>query len=314
MALFRGLDDAFGTGRGQWIDRAPEKSDFASHLGGHGDGVGIAPLMRDGSINFAAIDLDEPDFEAAQAMQKFLPGPSFIERSRSGNAHVWVFFEGPIEAWVVRGIMKEATLAAGKRGVEIFPKQDLWHDSLKRGSYINLPYHGLNRPVIAMWRMTKSLMNDVTWHHYYTPEGFVEAAAKAKNSADAWRKRARWLQVSAPSDRESTSSFGDQRELHMCAEWIIANRDENPVTDGHRNVVYFNLAKMLLNYQGFTEDEAWSMMNLVNESSPDEVNEYELRRIFTNAKRGEWTSTGCDDPLMEPYTHPSCKIAHPERH
>jgi hypothetical protein len=37
----------------------------------------------------------------------------------------------------------------------------------------------------------------------------------------------------------------------MCAEHIIANRESNPVMEGHRNVVYFCLAKQLLNYEGF---------------------------------------------------------------
>jgi hypothetical protein len=79
-------------------------------------------------------------------MQEYIPGTSFIERSRSGNAHVWVFFSEPLEAWVAMGILKEATSGGGKQHVEVFPKN---HDfaKVKLGNYINLPYHGSDRPI-----------------------------------------------------------------------------------------------------------------------------------------------------------------------
>ena len=53
------------------------------------------------------------------------------------------------------------------------------------------------------------------------------------------------------------------------------------------------------------------MMQLVNDASPDAIPDYELRKILTNAERGRFTSCGCDDPVMAPYVHPDCPIAHP---
>jgi hypothetical protein len=134
------------------------------------------------------------------------------------------------------------------------------------------------------------------------------------NDPKVWTKRAHWFGISAPEDRVYDSQeHGTGKELHKCAEWIIANRDENPVREGSRNSVYFALAKQLTHYEGFDSEDAWNMLTLVrdsaNEQGVDPFPDSELRRIFNNAERGGFTSTGCDDPLMADYVHPDCKIA-----
>lgn len=318
-ALFSGRTDAYGTGEGRWIKKPVTLAHYEAHLRGFGKGLGIAPLMDDATLTFAAIDLDEPDFEAAREMQELLPGPSFIERSRSGNAHVWVFFSEPAEAWAVRGILKETTLAAGKAAVEVFPKQDRLFPDLRSehrpelGNYINLPYHGDDRPIIASswedhsdgWDPTGRTM-ECEW----PLDAFLCDALATLNDARSWKRRADFLQLSPPDEHaHERSDFGQQEVLHMCAEHIIANRESNPILDGHRNVVYFSLAKMLLNYKYFDDDEAWYFLKLVADSSPDATSDYELRRIFNNARMKGMTSTGCSDPLMSPYVHPDCPIA-----
>ena len=299
-ALFQGLPEAFGTGRGEWVKRPPQREDFRAHLAGVGPGLGIAPLRRDGTCTWAAIDLDEPDFKAAEAMMEFIPGPSYIERSRSGNAHILVFFDEPIEAWIARGILKEVILAAGKAHVEVFPKADRLMPGML-GSYLNLPYYGDTRPVISNSYEART--------GPMTLEEFVEEATAERNSPDAWRKRARWLQISSPDERaRERSEFGTQPYLHPCIEHIIASRDENPVTAGHRNVVYFNVAKATLNTSGYDDDDALFFLRLLNDASPDPVQDHELVRLVANAHRGRWTSTGCDDPLMSPYVLDSCPV------
>jgi hypothetical protein len=304
MRLFRGRTDAYGTGQGKWIHREPTSDCYAQHLKGQGSGLGIAPLLDDGTVWFAAIDLDEPDFEAAIEMQGFLSfGQTWVERSRSGNAHVWAFFEKPIEAWIVRGVMREATAAIGKPAVEIFPKADKLLEGMV-GNYINLPYHSEARPMLWGTDAEDAI----------TLKDFLTKASATLNDPSLWRKRADWLMIAPPDQRNrDQQEFGTGKELHMCAEWIIGNRDENPIGEGHRNVVYFNLAKMLSHYEGFSEEEAWMMLTLVRDSSDakgvDHVPDHELRRILRNAQRGGFTSTGCDDPLMSPYVHPDCPIA-----
>lgn len=298
--LFGGLEHvrnvgAYGTGKGMWIKRPLESGDVIRHLTGQNDGIGIGPLNPDSECMFAAIDLDEPDFEAALEMQSYIPGQSFIERSRSGNAHIWVFFREPIEAWVPMGILKEATVAAGKTGVEVFPKNHDW-ERVQYGNYINLPYHGDERPVV---------------HGGYEPisfRAFLRVAYENLNDPSEWRKRAKWLMIDPPGERKISAEFGTQRELHRCAEYIIAHAEDNPVTVGHRAAVFFSLAKMLANCEMFDSEESLEMMRSVNDCSPDPIPSSELGRILGNAERGQFTSTGCDDPLVIPFADPQCPI------
>ena len=291
IKLFRGRTDAWGSGRGEVIRGTLGAHLFDDHLCGRGDGLGIFPLLDDGTVYFSVIDLDEPDFEAAKSMQELLPGQTWLERSRSGNAHVWAFFSAPCEAWVARGLMREATVAIDKPLVEVFPKQDRLLEGMV-GNYINLPYFGETRPMIDCANR----------------EEFLERATALRNDPESWRVRARFVGLEAPEDRERSSEFGEQAQLHPCAEHIIAERFNNPIREGHRNSVYFNVAKQLLNWKGIDEDEAWDLLVELEGASPDRIPERELRRLFHNAQRGEWTSTGCDDPLMSPYILPDCPI------
>jgi hypothetical protein len=309
MELFQGLSTAFGTGAGGWVKSPPTRAHYEAHLNGEGGGLGIAPLREDGTVRFAAIDLDEPDFETAGVLATLLPGNSFIEKSRSGNAHIFAFFKEPVEAWVPRGIMREATAAVNKRFVEVFPKQDRLRIGMV-GNYINLPYYGDTRKVV-MFHKEREPIIEVDWDL----AEFLEAAYLHLNEASAWRKRANWLGIQSPEEKErdvDAKPHGTQTYLHQCAEYVIANRDNNPVVDGHRAVVYFNLAKQLAHCSQFDDEEALLMLGLVNDSSPDPISEQELRTIYSNALRGQYTSTGCDDPVFIPYADPNCPIAHPE--
>ena len=298
-ALFDGLKIAHGTGKGQWVKRPLRPEDWVSHLQGVGAGIGVAPLREDNTVAFAAIDLDEPDFAAAHEMQRYIPGTSWVERSRSGNAHVWVFFAAACPAWVAMGILKEATLAAGKKGVEVFPKN---HDfaRVRLGNYINLPYHGDSRKVM---RGEIDLGLDE----------FVGAAEAKRNDPMDWERRAAFMQIAPPSERKESAQFGTQKNLHICAEHVISG-DAGPLTEGHRNAVFFMLAKCLTNWEQVDHGEALDMLRSVNADlcSPPE-SDSELRRILTNVERAQYTSTGCDDPLVQAFSHPDCPIANPRR-
>ncbi len=319
--LFGGLErinqiGAYGTGKGEWVKQPLHIMHVVDHLRGKGPGIGVPPLCPDNKVAFAAIDLDEPDFEAAQEMQGYLPGNTWIERSRSGNAHVWAFFTEPLDAWVAMGIMREATFAAGKDGVEVFPKN---HDfeRVRYGNYINLPFHGDERRIITDIRPAGSGDAQTMCWRPLNLEQFLRDAYPARSDPNDWRKRADWMQLVPPGDRKAQAEFGTKPTLHMCAEHVIAHREDNPVTSGHRNAVFFALAKQLTNCSLFDHDEALDLMRLVNESADDKPTprtpDRELRRILSNAERGRYTSTGCDDPLFLPYAHPDCPIAHPKR-
>lgn len=303
MELFSGRADVYGTDAGPVEHAAPTVKVYADHLAGEA-GIGIFPMRDDNTVLFAAIDLDEPNFDLARTMQKLIPGQSWIERSRSGNAHVWVFFAGPCPAWVARAILRGATESVGRPDVEIFPKQD----GLRQGgigNYINLPYFGDTRPILAA-------MNNVAFGEFttYDLNDFLDQAEANRQDPASWERRARQLGAKPPEERETSSEWGTAPVLHLCAKKIIAERHENPITPGHRHQVLFHLACQLLNYRDFDTGEAWQWLNEVNDAAPKPLDLGELTRLFENAEQGQFTSTGCDDPVMQPYVHPDCKIAH----
>lgn len=294
--LFFGRQDAMGTGAGPVERHAVTQEHYRQHLHGDAKGIGIFPMLDSEAVHFAAIDLDEPNFELARTLQKLIPGESFIERSRSGNAHVWVFFAEPCPAWAVRAVLRGATEAIGRRDIEIFPKQDSLRPGML-GNYINLPYHGSARPVLD-------------GEGQEMPVGlFVSNAVASRQDPKAWISRARVLGATPPAERIKGSEFGEAPVLHSCAEHIIANRETNPLRPGHRAVVLFNLARQLLNYREMTVDEARHWVHEVNRAGERPMTEQEVDRQFENALAGRYTSTGCDDPVMAPYVSSDCPIA-----
>ena len=184
--------------------------------------------------------------------------------------------------------------------VEVFPKN---HDfqMVKLGNYINLPYHGTDRPIL--W------FDDVAPGRY-TLEGFLAAAQASRNDPETWRKKAWWLQISEPKPR-SEGSFGEAPNLHICARHIIEEGVD--IGDGHRHEVFFMLAKCLSNWREVDHDEALDMLYSVNEEMSEPIPRSEIRRILSNAERGRYTSTGCDSAVVLPYAHPDCPIAYPRR-
>jgi hypothetical protein len=109
--------------------------------------IGIYPLASDDSCHFLAIDFDEEDWRedslAFVRSCRELSVPSTLEISRSGEgAHVWIFFEGPVQAREARrlGSALISRTCAGKRQLELksydrlFPNQD----RLPSGGFGNL--------------------------------------------------------------------------------------------------------------------------------------------------------------------------------
>jgi hypothetical protein len=139
---------------------------WSQHLIGE-VGLGIVPIDEDGSCHWGAIDYDTkvtraqfPDADDQELVKRSqcdlyalntkvqLAGlPLIVCRSKSGGAHLYVFFSEPIDAQPLRQQLLTWAKAVGidrppppKRGVtELFPKQVIL-DASSSGSYLNLPY------------------------------------------------------------------------------------------------------------------------------------------------------------------------------
>ncbi|HEX8856860.1 MAG TPA: hypothetical protein VF752_14790, partial [Thermoleophilaceae bacterium] len=132
------------------------------------------------------MDIDEPSLGAARALQRALPGPSFVERSGGGNLHVWVFFSEPVEAYVASGVLAQAARETGVT-VDVCPALDEWRAT----SHIKLPYHGDSRPMLDNAGRPVPLVT------------FLEACEGRRTNAAAWRASAQRLGLAPPRPARS---------------------------------------------------------------------------------------------------------------
>lgn len=141
-ALLRGLDRAHGSYEPRGTDAKGKVSGVAStqpgpltpalwaaHLAGT-RGVGVPPLLDDGTCWWGAIDIDVYDLDLP-ALVKLVHGlglPLVVCRTKSGGAHLYAFFTEPVKATLVRPKMAAWAVALKHPGAEVFPKQDrlLW--------------------------------------------------------------------------------------------------------------------------------------------------------------------------------------------
>ena len=149
------------------------KYDILNHLRGNADNasdvIGVYPLLGNSTCRFLVYDFDnhdkgaeEKDFanaddawmEEVEAMRKIcvLNGiDPLVERSRSGKgAHVWIFFNKPISALLVRKFgfalldkgAEQVNLKSFKYYDRMLPAQDSLPDNSSLGNLIAMPLQG----------------------------------------------------------------------------------------------------------------------------------------------------------------------------
>lgn len=153
--LFKGREMFYGQyGDGaekkiQTLKGAAPLEAWERHLTGIGPYLGQIPIRLDNTCYFGAIDIDDDgiDHQALASRVKELALPLITCRSKSGGAHLYVFFRDSVPAPVVVKTLKIWAEALGHkqnadgRAVEIFPKQSALR-AKDSGNWINLPYYG----------------------------------------------------------------------------------------------------------------------------------------------------------------------------
>jgi len=158
IEIFSGLNIAYGKfvpedkndagklqGKNQIIrqpDGLPEKL-WENHLNGV-TSLGIIPIDGNNECRWGCIDIDKYNgFDHLELIKKIRKHglPLIVFRSKSGGAHVFIFFTVPVKASLVQSRLKEFASFLGCAGSEIFPKQvKLLLDKGQTGNYLNLPY------------------------------------------------------------------------------------------------------------------------------------------------------------------------------
>jgi hypothetical protein len=133
--------------------------------------LGIVPIDDDASCAFGAIDVDVYPLDLARlaGAVRALKLPVIVCRTKSGGAHLYIFFRGRAPAELVRGKLMEWSVALGHPGCEVFPKQTRLASEKDSGSWINIPYAGGARSTRYALKDDGSSM---------TPTEFVAAVAR----------------------------------------------------------------------------------------------------------------------------------------
>ena len=126
-ALFKGYSNAFGTydartlgGEGKQKPqhrsekRSPKNSDFERHLSGK-QPIGIYVLDDKDKVSFAAIDIDEYPIDHAAIASKLKSWdlPLVVCNSKSGGAHLYVFFSQQEDPSAVVSVLESIATALG---------------------------------------------------------------------------------------------------------------------------------------------------------------------------------------------------------
>jgi len=151
--LFRGSALAHGTfdrttGTMHTILTPASEEDYRKHLAGD-LGLGIVPVDSEGKCYWGAIDIDIDTIDHKDLYSRVSARnlPLMVCRSKSGGAHLYVFFKEQQPSSMVQQLLKKwAGLLGFPNKTEIFPKQ-LKSTHQNVGNWLNLPYFNAQNTV-----------------------------------------------------------------------------------------------------------------------------------------------------------------------
>lgn len=285
--------------------RPPTLSTYQTHLTGQ-ETVGVylpIPQEKDPPVTpLLCLDLDRAKFLTAKEMNASLSQlvkccsineiPLYVEVSRSGEGyHFWIFLEDPTEAWKIRRVAGKLleTARVEKAKCEIFPKQDWLRqpgDSL--GNLVALPLDGkLVRKQRTVFIDPCSLTPlDDQWD-------LLKSIVRLDNKTLS-RLIEEWeIDLTLPTKTEyHPSQQDDLVNLLPCARRIAEG-----VAEGSRDVAIFTLAKHLRK-KGLPESMVLAILRDVNERNSPPLAESVIQEKVRSAFEGEYSSLGCDEPLI----------------
>lgn len=190
LNLFNGLTRAYGEfklsgnlrdgvkaeGRASTVKGELTLPHWRDHLAGR-VGLGIIPITDNGTVYWGAIDVDvyPVDFVALQERINNLKLPLIMCKSKSGGAHIYMFFNEEVSAALARGKLMSIASALGYPKVEIYPKQVRLASKKDIGNWLNMPYFHMDHT------QRYGMLDGKT---PLTVEEFLDAAEAKKISAD----------------------------------------------------------------------------------------------------------------------------------
>lgn len=289
--LFSGYENVYGqyavenavvTEKGKldgsaWTNRG--SPDWKKHLAGT-VGLGIIPLKIDNTVLFGAIDVDiyeGLDHVRIEQQIERLGLPLVVCRSKSGGAHLYVFFTEPVKASLAIRQLNEWASVLGFGGSEIFPKQKERLSPNDIGNWINLPYFGGNLSQRYAYHNGKQL----------SLEQFLDYAESKSISPDKFK----YIDVT-PLEEPPESDLELYRGAPPC---ICRAANEGGFLEGSRNDSMFNAGVYCRKRFG---DEWEGPFHEINEKlCKPPLNDFEMRRLIGSLKKRETYEMRCNGPF-----------------
>lgn len=146
--------------------------------------LGVIPIMQDGTCYWGVIDVDKYDLVHADIVKKVdsIGLPAVVCRSKSGGAHIFVFFSRPIAAADLMAKLREWAAVLGYGDCEVFPKQtEVLADRGDLGNWLNMPYFDADQGTRYAVRedgrgLSVQKFIDLALSKQLTPEEFITSS------------------------------------------------------------------------------------------------------------------------------------------
>lgn len=253
--------------------------DWVSHLSGKGEGIGCISLLDDNvNLYWAAIDIDRYPMDYASLERDCANLPLTMTKSKSGGAHLWVFFKEPVSARLATAKLGEWASAMGFGGSEIFPKQTSRVTGQDTGNWINLPYFGSARQCYFEGQEVPL-------------EKFLELAESRRITGETLKK----IRI---VEEAAGDAFADGPP---CLQVIAAMGGAKP---GERNGYLFNVGVYLrLKYPESWQEELYKY-NTTQCVPP--IPEKEVTTIIGSINKKEYRYTCNNQPILAHCNRPLC--------
>jgi len=292
MALFSGHTGAYGTydidGKNTGLKvqgtavtkRAPVTEQlWEDHLSGK-KGIGIVPIREDNSCLFGAIDIDEyKNYDLKEAVEacKKAKAPVAVCRSKSGGAHIYLFFSEPVPAADVKRKLAEPASVLGHPTSEFFPQQDaVLSDRGDVGNWINMPY--FEGPATSRYGVAESGAP-------MAPEDFLNFAEPLKMT------RAQFIKLKFTEPKSKRKQFKD---APPCLEKLATQG----FPEGTRNNGLFNLCVLARKMN--PEDWQPIVMQMNMEVMDPPLPESEVMGVMNSLQNSDYQYT-CSRPPIRPH-------------
>lgn len=262
-----------------FLVKAPLTTDtWEQHLKGDKI-IGCTPLVNEDRVRWGVLDVDV--YQESNTIEDILKSvkehnlPFVVCRSKSGGAHVYLFFSEEVSAANVIDKLKSFSAFFGQGACEIYPKQpkiSSRKDDSKYGNWINMPYSG-NPTLQYAFDIEGKALN---------PEEFLTYAQSKTLSVDEFKD------LVVP-----TLDVEELPEGPPCLNYIFQNRTQHSES---RNITLSNVAVYLKKAQ----PTDWKqLLPKFNRKFSEPLEDREVEAIISSYSKKDYKYQCSNQPLCK---------------